>query len=79
MLKKKLITFKTIRATAGKEKIKTEISKPSKLRQTPPSNQIKKIAMESLKNTPLSLRLPSRVLAGQFETRGGSRTHTQAA
>jgi len=51
--RKELITVKTIRATAGIEKIKTEISKPSRLRQTPSSNQ-SKTAMESLKNNPLS-------------------------
>ena len=38
---KEFITDKTIRTTAGKEKIKTEISKPSRLRQTLPLNQIK--------------------------------------
>jgi hypothetical protein len=35
--RKELITVKTIRATAQKEKIKTELSKPSRLRQIPAS------------------------------------------
>jgi hypothetical protein len=39
MPRNELITVKTIKATAGIEKIKTEISKPSRLRQTLPSNQ----------------------------------------
>ena len=66
ILRKELISVKTIRATAGKEKRKTEISKPSRFRQIPPSNQ-QKTTTEALKNIPPAPQMPSGVAAGRSE------------